>query len=152
MEHASSGIVAINGGLIPGTNILSRLDYIVMQADGARETTPCILVVDDDDLIRLTTADFLESCGYMVLQADSAASAIACFDGYSIDLVFTDVQMPGEMDGLGLAEWVQVNHPGVPVIVTSGVVTPAVIPMIKKPYDLDNLNHRIQSALAGKST
>lgn len=109
-----------------------------------------VLVVEDDGLVRLTTADYLESCGYLVLQADSTAAAKLCFEGNAIDLVFTDVQMPGGQNGVDLAAWVQTNHPRVPVIVTSGasVVLPAGIgALLMKPYDLDGLHRRIQTAL-----
>lgn len=113
--------------------------------------TAIVLLVEDDDIIRLTTADFLESCGYIVLQAASVVAAKRWFDSHAVDLVFTDIEMPGDLNGIDLAEWVQTNYPNIPVIVTSGVAAHAAFglaPMIKKPYVLEELQSRIQSALA----
>lgn len=111
-----------------------------------------VLVVEDDDMVRLMTVDYLESRGYLVLEADNAIKAMAWFGRQPIDLMFTDVQMPGEMDGIALTEWVRANHPTVPVIVTSGVAAEltryADGLMMAKPYDLDAVHTRIQTALS----
>lgn len=111
-----------------------------------------VLVVEDDDMVRLMTVDFLESCGYLVLEAENAVKAMAWFGQQAIDLMFTDVQMPGAMDGIALAEWVRANHPTVPVLVTSGVASElaryAAGLMVAKPYDLDAVHARIQTALS----
>ena len=110
-----------------------------------------VLVVEDDDLVRLMSVDYLESHGYLVLEAENAAKARAWFDRQVIDLMFTDVQMPGDMDGIALAEWARTKHPTVPVIVTSGVASElaryAAGLMMAKPYDLDAVHARIQAAL-----
>jgi DNA-binding response OmpR family regulator len=122
----------------------------LMTLSAAPPRAAVVLVVEDDGLVRLTTADYLDSCGYTVLQASSTAAAKRCFDDTAIDLVFTDVNMPGAQNGIDLAVWVQANHPGVPVLVTSGgaVVLPAGIgALLMKPYDLDGLHRRIQAAL-----
>jgi len=128
---------------------VAHLNLMVLSAPAPR--TPTVMVVEDDDIIRLTTADFLESCGYIVLQAASVTAAKRWFDSHAIDLVFTDIEMPGGLNGIDLAEWVQTNYPNIPVIVTSGVAAHAAFglaPMIKKPYALEELQSRIQSALA----
>lgn len=116
-----------------------------------------ILVVDDEVLIRLDLADYLRECGYRVHEAASAAEAIAVLQGgHSIDLVFSDVQMPGEMDGFGLAQWVRTHCPGVQVILTSGIVRAVEEaqdlcehgPIERKPYHHSQLLVRIKTALA----
>lgn len=114
-----------------------------------------VLVVEDDDMVRLTTVDFLESCGYLVLEAENAVKAMAWFDRQAIDLMFTDVQMPGEMDGIALTEWARTHYPQVPVLVTSGVAAElaryAAGLMMAKPYDLDAVHARIQTALSKRA-
>ena len=80
-----------------------------------------ILVVEDELLVRLDVADYLEGCGYAVLQASDASDAITLFLARSdIDVVFTDVRMPGQMDGLALAQWIIENRREIAVIITSG--------------------------------
>ena len=80
-----------------------------------------ILIVEDDILCRVSAAEHLRSVGYEVAEAADAGEAITILDsGENVDAVFTDVQMPGAMDGLMLAHWVYEHHPGTKVLVTSG--------------------------------
>ncbi|HLH49754.1 MAG TPA: response regulator [Roseiarcus sp.] len=80
-----------------------------------------ILFVEDEVLTRMDMAEFLRQSGYRVSEAASAAEAVdALSSKLAVDLVITDVRMPGDMDGLALAEWIKANRPGVEVIVTSG--------------------------------
>jgi CheY-like chemotaxis protein len=80
-----------------------------------------ILLVEDEVLIRMDMAEFLRQSGYRVSEAANAAEAIDALDSKQIvDLVVTDVKMPGEMDGFALAEWIRARRPGVEVVVTSG--------------------------------
>src|ERR1700679_2098612 len=82
---------------------------------------PMVLVVEDEALLRLALADHLQGCGFTVLEARDAHEAIEILEaGHGIDVVFTDVKMPGEIDGFGLAKWVRDNQPGLPVFVASG--------------------------------
>lgn len=80
-----------------------------------------VLVVEDDPLVRLVAVEFLLSEGYSVLQADTARAAIDSLMDHRVDLVFSDIQMPGRMDGNELAEWIRANFPNLPVLLTSGV-------------------------------
>ena len=80
-----------------------------------------ILVVEDEVLIRLDLAQQLHSAGFTVLEASTAHEAIMMFQTTEgVALVVTDVRMPGEIDGLGLASWVRLERPGTKVIVLSG--------------------------------
>ena len=80
-----------------------------------------ILFVEDEVLTRMDMAEFLRQSGYRVSEAANATEAIdALTSKLTVDLVITDVRMPGEVDGFGLAEWVRANRPGVEVIVASG--------------------------------
>jgi CheY-like chemotaxis protein len=81
-----------------------------------------VLVVEDQILVRMTVADYLRECGFSVIEAAHAGEALTLFRaGITIDVVFSDVQMPGDMDGIGLARWLRNNRPEVQVILTSGV-------------------------------
>jgi DNA-binding NtrC family response regulator len=82
---------------------------------------PSVLVVEDEILIRIALADSLQDCGIKVLEAGNALDAIRILeaDG-TIELVFSDISMPGGMDGTALAQWVHAHRPGVPVLLTSG--------------------------------
>lgn len=117
-----------------------------------------ILLVEDEVLIRLVIADYLRECGYRVYEAVNADEAVAVLQSpaVSIDVVFSDVQMPGAMDGFGLARWVRANKPGVQVILTSGVERSAEIagtlceagPMLAKPYPPQDVVDRIRRLVA----
>ena len=90
-----------------------------------------VLVVEDEQLIRMDTAVSLEATGFIVHEAANAADAIRCLELHpEIRLVFTDVNMPGSMDGLALARYVRGRWPPVKLIVTSGYVKvhPAICP------------------------
>jgi DNA-binding NtrC family response regulator len=80
-----------------------------------------ILIVEDEPLIRLALSEHLQDLGFQVLEAANAAEATALLDRHrGIDLVFSDVRMPGEMDGIALAQWILEHRPGMPVMLTSG--------------------------------
>lgn len=86
---------------------------------------PIALVVDDEPLILMDTADIVASAGYHVIEARSADEAFELLARYrSVKLLMTDVQMPGTMDGLALARYVSEHWPEVHVVVASGAVTP----------------------------
>jgi CheY-like chemotaxis protein len=114
---------------------------------------PAILVVEDEILIRVAIADHLEECGYRVFEAGSAAEAITVIEQSQIPLhvVFTDVRMPGEMNGWGLAKWIRQHHPEVAVIVASAERTEAThelcraLPFLHKPYDFATVVERVQA-------
>jgi CheY-like chemotaxis protein len=82
---------------------------------------PLVLVVEDEVLIRSAVAEYLRISGNLVVEAANAAEAIAVFAaGVPIDVVFSDIQMPGTMDGIGLTRWVYRHHPGIHAVLTSG--------------------------------
>ncbi len=123
---------------------------------GSASTLPVILVVEDEVFIRFDVADMLRENGFEVIEACDAKQAVdALKSGARIDLVFSDVHMPGPMNGLGLANHVLENHPGLPVILTSGAMLtletaalpPVVISFEPKPYDPQTVIARISGAL-----
>lgn len=79
-----------------------------------------ILVVEDEALIRFATADLLRHDGHLVLEAATADEALALLAaGVRIDAIFSDVQMPGRLDGIDLARRVAEAHPQIAVVLTS---------------------------------
>jgi two-component system, response regulator PdtaR len=82
---------------------------------------PVVLLVEDEILIRLCTAEQLRCDGMMVVEAASADEAVAVLEsGVRIDLVLTDVRIPGSIDGLGLARIARARWPRLKVAVCSG--------------------------------
>jgi CheY-like chemotaxis protein len=80
-----------------------------------------VVIVEDEMLLRGTTAEFLRLLGYTVIETSTAAEAVAELEsGSSIDLVFSDIGLSGPMDGLALARWVRQRYADVPVMLTSG--------------------------------
>ena len=110
-----------------------------------------ILVVEDEILIRSAVAQFLRNVGYKVIEAADAGEAVAIFaSGTQIDLVFSDINMPGPMDGLGLARWIANHHPGIHVILTSAIgharrAGQSGADFLSKPYRLAEAARRIAS-------
>ena len=100
-----------------------------------------VLVVDDEALIRLNACDAIEDAGHTVLEARNADEAIALLEAHpEIGVVVTDIQMPGSMDGVGLARLIDSRWPRIPTIISSGHVAPSAnaLPrkaiILAKPY------------------
>ena len=80
-----------------------------------------VLVVEDDPLLRMHAVDIVEDAGFTAIEAKDADEAIAILEKRSdITLLFTDIQMPGSMDGLKLAQAVRDRWPPVKIVVVSG--------------------------------
>ena len=109
-----------------------------------------ILVVEDEGLINLTVSEDLRRAGHMVISAYSADQAIAILESRNdIRLVFTDVDMPGSMDGLRLAAAVRDRWPPVQIVITSGkhpeTSLPEGMPFVPKPYRLEELLRTLET-------
>ena len=107
-------------------------------------TSPAVLVVDDDFLVRMNTADILQDAGFDVLEAGDAADALALLHKWPcIKLICTDVQMPGGMDGIDLVLRIQVLHPEMRVIIMSGDGKHSnrlpSVPFLRKPFHITSL-------------
>jgi two-component system, response regulator PdtaR len=88
-----------------------------------QQNQKAILIVEDNALIRMDAVDMAIHEGFIVFEAESADHAIAILEAhFEIRLVFTDIEMPGSMDGLKLAEYVRHRWPPIKLIVTSGKV------------------------------
>ncbi|MBN8900299.1 MAG: response regulator [Rhodospirillales bacterium] len=114
-----------------------------------------VLVVEDEIFVREPIAEYLRDCGYHVLEAGDAREAISLVEGAtSVDVVFSDVRMPGDMDGFALAQWLRSHHPEVSVLLTSGYYAtrqlgaPAPdVKLIEKPYSQAHVLRRIRALL-----
>ena len=117
-----------------------------------------ILLVEDELLIRMALAQHLEECGYTVLEAGNSAEAIKLLLGHpQIAVVLTDVQMPGEMDGIGLAKWVTENKPQIAVMIASGHAAKDIAlkelcgaHSFSKPFNYDELTTHIRGAIQAR--
>ena len=126
-------------------------EHLSRECELARQ--PVILVVEDDVLVRFAIADYLRNACYAVIEAENAAEALEVFASCErVDVVFTDVQMPGAMDGLMLVLWVYEHHPDIQVLVTSGKGDAALSSgliadgaFFAKPYRLEAVAARIHS-------
>jgi CheY-like chemotaxis protein len=103
--------------------------------------SPAILIAEDEFLLRMDSAEVIENAGFEVIQAANADEAIAILtERPNIHVVFTDIQMPGSMDGLKLARFVRDRWPPIKILATSGLVRvkddelPAGSVFLPKPY------------------
>lgn len=151
-----------------GTTVRLYLPYDGGQEPGQAEAsgpglpsggTEAILVVEDDELVRSYVCAQLSSHGYRVIEAQNAAEALEIVESSTpIDLIFTDVVMPGGMNGPNLAESARVRRPALKILFTSGHADHAavarlsatdanVINVIHKPYRPDALAFAIREAI-----
>src|ERR1700677_4926518 len=105
-----------------------------------------VLIVEDEFLLRANAVDFFEGAGFIVYDASNADEAIALLELHDdIRVVFTDINMPGSMDGLKLAHYVRGRWPPVKLILTSGLARPkdtdlpAGSGFFGKPYQLEKV-------------
>ena len=107
---------------------------------------PVVLIVEDEFLVRMDAVDMIRSAGFDVVEAQNADEAISVLeDRRDITVVFTDVQMPGSMDGLKLAAAVRGRWPPIKIVATSGLADvsekdlPAGGRFLPKPYNASQI-------------
>ena len=112
-------------------------------------------------MLRMATAEFLRDSGFQVVEAASGDEAVAILSAKTaVDFVFSDVDMPGNTDGLALAAWLAENHHDIPVLLTSGAMNRAYslrgavagLTILPKPYRYLDVEKRIRAALADKKS
>jgi DNA-binding NtrC family response regulator len=113
-----------------------------------------VLVVEDDVLVRMIASDILTEAGFRAFEAHDAEEAMTLLEARAdVQVLFTDWNMPGDIDGLGLAHLVSKRWPAVGIIVTSGKMRPARgdLPagarFLKKPYQPSVLVSEVESML-----
>jgi len=120
-----------------------------------------ILVVEDDEALRLYTVEILTDLGYSVLAAANGAAALEIVGrGHDIDLMFTDIVMPGGMNGRQLAEQAIRQKPNLKVLFTTGYTANAIVhhgrldpdvELISKPFTYESLGRKIRMLLDAKA-
>lgn len=106
----------------------------------ASSAKPTLLLVEDEDLLRLVIADELRDAGFDVIEAGEGAAAIEVLrNGSAVDLLFTDIRMPGQLNGWDVAEQARHLRPDIPVIYATGYSedAPRIVPqgrLFRKPY------------------
>ena len=119
-----------------------------------------VLVVEDDGDVRAVASSLLENLGYSVLEAENGSDALKLIDsGKRVDLVFTDVIMPGEMNGMDLVREIKAKHTKIPVLLTSGYTAQRIavdelahdLQLLRKPYTQVDLSLAVQTVM-NKST
>jgi CheY-like chemotaxis protein len=127
-------------------------------ASKADNGSVAILVVEDDVLVRMIASDIFVDAGFRVTEAHDAQEALALLEARAdVQVVFTDWNMPGEIDGIGLAHLVRRRSPSVGVIVASGKMLPspgdlpAGVRFISKPYRPSALIEEIKAIVQGSA-
>ena len=108
-------------------------------------------MVEDNADVRRVAVTLLKELGYRTLEADSATSALSKLDGTHVDLVFSDIVLPGSTDGVSLAEEIAVRHPRISILLTTGyarrVDAELKHPVLRKPYDIRTLDVALREAI-----
>src|SRR3954463_9848175 len=124
---------------------------MVLELQLKREIRHVVLLVEDEVLIRSMAAEVLRDAGFEVIEAGDADEAWAYLvTGAPVDLVFTDIRMPGSMDGVELANQIKEEFDKIHVIVTSSdSIDPSELPhpFVRKPYILSYILRMISEAL-----
>lgn len=124
--------------------------------------TATVLVVEDEVLIRLALAEHLRSCGFIVIEAANGEEAQALIlAGAYPDLIISDINMPGAVDGVALALWLRDQNVNAVVMLTSGMESSLsaaqtacthVQDFVPKPYSFEVLTERARLLLANRAT
>lgn len=126
-----------------------------MEQGTGRGRPPVILLVDDEEAVRLTARRRLWSAGYVVIEASNGGEALAVLetDGVVVDAIVSDISMP-HMNGIDLANLLYLRRPGWPILLASGDAVGAVtkfgsppdgIEIVNKPFEFDDLLRRLKS-------
>ena len=161
-SRQSGGTVVATSTVGSGAAIIIYLPRKHAAAATAAETPPAkpiepgqgtILVVEDNSEVAAVTASLVEQLGYWTLRADNASDALNKLQsGEKIDLVFSDVVMPGSMNGFALAQEIGNRYPRIPVLLTSGYsdavqTSHAGFTVLRKPFQLPALERSLREAL-----
>jgi PAS domain S-box-containing protein len=152
--HQAGGTVGIKSVLGEGTTITICLPKAITHLSPAAEQmsskgSGTVLLVEDNPEVATVTAGLLEELGYNVRWANDAPAALAELEKDDIDIVFSDVVMPGKMDGIGLAKIIREKNPKIPILLVTGYSSSAKdigsqFPILRKPYQLHELSRELQ--------
>jgi len=154
--HQAGGTVNADSKVGQGTTItiylpscadeqINNKEVSAAETRTAHSNGQTVLVVDDNADVAEVTSSLFEHLGYETMYRESAEAALDLLeDGTKIDLVFSDIVMPGTIDGIGLAREIHSRYPGLPVVLTTGysdatMAVPANLKILRKPFDADTL-------------
>lgn len=119
----------------------------------AAVSAPCILLVEDDELIGDLVEEYLkDALGMRVVRAYNADEALYLIDLHAFDLVFTDVMMPGAINGVQMARIIRKNYPELPIVIATGNAPKECLkesenfPVLQKPYQLTQVRQKLSNA------
>jgi PAS domain S-box-containing protein len=152
--HQAGGTIRVSSELGKGTRItilLPRKDAGAPAKEANVVETAgsgTVLLVEDNPEVAMVSTSLLEQLGYTVRRVDSAEAALREIERDGVDLVFSDIVMPGKMDGLSLARHLKAVKPGLPILLASGYSDAAVnvrgdFPILRKPYEIHQLSQAI---------
>jgi len=158
--HQAGGTIKVDSKVGEGTSFTAYLPLCdereTAAPPGAARVDPHrprVLVVDDNADVAQVTSSLFEQMGYDTSLRDSAESALQFLaQGKRADLVFSDIVMPGSIDGIGLANEVRVRYPGLPIILSTGYTdsaqkVPDGLHVLRKPFDTDTLSRVVEIVL-----
>jgi len=162
LAHRSGGTVQITSEVDRGTKVtiyLPRSHAAIVAAAPQRiprymaSDHRTILVVEDNQDVKNVVVSLLEQLGYRTIAVESAAEALDVLaSGQNVNLVFTDVALPGQIDGLALARKVKDRYGTIPIVLTTGYTkvfdTDPEFPVLRKPYQISALGRLIHQALS----
>jgi DNA-binding NtrC family response regulator len=133
------------------------VDPVEIPAHETADGRPVVLIVEDEFLLRWPASEYLRDSGFRVIEAATVSEAIVVFSSHArVDLVFSDINLQGQLTGHALARWLSKNYPDVPMLLTSGdrfaaeaVSTGATRWFVAKPYALADIDRRIRDILKG---
>ena len=152
--HQAGGTVALASTLGKGTKITIGLPRASAQQVARSDEHPVsssgtVLLVEDNPDVANASTGLLEALGYRVRWVSDAGAALEAIESNGIDLVFSDIVMPGKMDGVGLARTIRDRHPAMPILLVTGYSTSAQeatsqFPILRKPYQLHELSRELE--------
>jgi PAS domain S-box-containing protein len=157
--YQAGGLVALCSELGKGTTVTLSLprDTSGIVSSKSRPVASAgsgtILLVEDNPDVAAASAGLLEQLGYAVRWVSNAEAALAAIEGQGIDLVFSDIVMPGRMDGLALAQAIRGKYPRLPVLLATGYSdtlrkTSLGFQILKKPYEIHELSQALSKVSA----
>jgi signal transduction histidine kinase len=158
----AGGSVAISSREGEGTKVTLFLPRSAGEQEQVLGTSPSpneeigrnavVLIVEDDVLVRDVLTPALKAHGFQVLAAGDAGEALELLSKHPVDIVFSDIVMPGSMNGVSLAVKIREDYPAIPVVLATGYSEDAAVPsdirIIGKPYEIPAVVVALREALA----